>query len=122
MICFCGSAYIHEYPLRFALGRNVDTDYISDTPEPLALLGRAFLGITQSRWCIRRTSLPPASEWVLSVFHEEEGTALTKIRVITVINTYDCTVNRIPTCSKSRSVASDPCIRALKGMGTFLER
>jgi len=68
----------------------------------------------------------PASEWVLSVFHEKEGTVDgphkdSRNYRDDGIKPYNCTVNRIPTCSKSRSVASNPYIRAPKGMGLFTD-
>ena len=48
------------------------TDYLLDTPEPRALLSRAFLGHHPIEF-VYSPYISPSSEWVLSVFHGPAG-------------------------------------------------
>jgi len=74
VIRFCGSAYtLPRVPASLRPRPYTDTYYILDSPEPLASLGRAFLGHHPIEMVYSPYVLP-ASEWVLSVFHEKEGT------------------------------------------------
>ncbi|KAI0301633.1 hypothetical protein B0F90DRAFT_1718843 [Multifurca ochricompacta] len=108
---------------------HADTDYLLDTPEPRALLSRTFLGHHPIEM-VYSPYVSPASEWVLSVFHGEEG--MVDLEPLGPhkdsrdyrdegIKTYDCAVNGSPTFSDGRTAASNPFIRVPPGMGLFTE-
>lgn len=109
---------------------HADTDYLLDTPEPRALLSRAFLGHHPVEM-VYSPYISPASEWVLSVFHgKTEG--MVDLEPLGPhkdsrdyrdegIKTYDCTVNGDPRCPDVRTPASNPYIRLPPGMGLFTE-
>jgi len=74
--------------------------------------------------------ISPASEWVLSVFHGQEG--LVDLEPLGShqdsrdyrdegIKAYDCAVKGAPPCSNGRSAESNPYIRLPQGMGLFTE-
>ncbi|KAI0250674.1 hypothetical protein BJV78DRAFT_547163 [Lactifluus subvellereus] len=108
---------------------HADTDYLWDTPEPRALLARAFLGHHPVEM-VYSPYISPASEWVLSVFHGEEGTVDleplgphkdSRDYRDEGIKMYDCAVGDISTCPNGRSSASNPFIRVPQGMGLFTD-
>jgi len=74
--------------------------------------------------------ISPASEWVLSVFHGNEG--MVDLEPLGPhkdsrdyrdegIKTYDCAVNGAPMCPDGRPAASNPYIRGPEGMGLFTD-
>jgi acetyl esterase/lipase len=74
--------------------------------------------------------ISPASEWVLSVFHGDEGTVDleplgphkdSRDYPDEGIKMYDCAVGDIHTFPVGRSSASNPFIRVPQGMGLFTD-
>ncbi|KAI9509293.1 alpha/beta-hydrolase [Russula earlei] len=108
---------------------HADTDYLLDTPEPRALLSRTFLGHHPVEM-VYSPYISPASEWVLSAFHGQEG--LEDLEPFgphedsrdyrdECIKTYDCPVSGIRTCPNGHSPTTNPYIRLPRGMGLFTD-
>jgi acetyl esterase/lipase len=108
---------------------HADTDYLLDTPEPRALLSRTFLGHHPIEM-VYSPYISPASEWVLSVFHGQDG--LVDLEPLGPhqdsrdyrdegIKAYDCAAKGAPSCSDGRSAANNPYIRLPPGMGLFTD-
>ncbi|KAI0052157.1 alpha/beta-hydrolase [Auriscalpium vulgare] len=94
---------------------HASTDYLLDTPEPRALMQRAFLG-SHPIEMVYSPYVSPASEWVLSVFHGPE--ALTDLvpteRVRTGGDTRDYTDSPMPP-SLSPASPSSPAATDVNG-------
>ena len=130
MISSCHLAHtLPQVPASRRPRPHADTDYLLDTPEPRALLSRTFLGHHPIEM-VYSPYISPASEWVLSVFHGNEG--MVDLEPLGPhkdsrdyrdegIKTYDCAVNCAPMCPDGRPAANNPYIRGPGGMGLFTD-
>lgn len=110
------------------------TDYLLDTPEPRALLSRAFLGHHPPEF-VYSPYVSPSSEWVMSVFHGQEGLAdlerLEDIRAGIDTRNYREGPGDVAACkpgagqntlrpnAPGRTVSTNPYIRDPSGLGLF---